>query len=551
MLITAAVLGAYAGTCDAPFIFDDIAAVTQNPSIRQLTAALAPPPDLSVSGRPLVNLTLALNFAWGGTAVAGYHLVNVALHLASSLLLCGLVRRAAVRLGHPIGAEVLAASTALLWALHPLATSSVTYVMQRTELLVSCGAISALYAFVRGSAHPLNSGGARGWLTASVLACAAAMCAKEVAVVIPLLIVLADRTLRAPLSLRATLGQRRGFYAALFSTWVLLGTLLVFTPGRGGSAGLGSGVRWSEYAVSQLSGLATYLKLTIWPSSLIFDRGMELIPFGVTTILGAGLLICLIAVIGWSWHRNPLLAWALTWYLLLLAPSSSVVPIATQTLGEHRVYLASFGLMLLAAVAGLRALGTRRFSLVALAIALPWTLLTVRRNRDYATLESIWADTVLKAPTNARAHFNYGLALEVAGQPARALAAYAACLALENTHAEAHAHAARLLQRTNRHAEAGLHFESALRFKPDFVLHNEAAVSLLILGDAAAAARHFEASLALWAEQPLVHYNLGLALQRLGRYPQALEHLEAAARLAPEDPDAVRAASRLRAFLQR
>jgi hypothetical protein len=151
-------LTAYAGTFGVPFIFDDIAAVTQNPSLHRLVDALTPPPDLSVSGRPLANLSLAANYLAGGTAVAGYHSINLALHVACAWLIFGAVRRAAIFVGASATAVPLAASTALIWALHPLATAAVTYVMQRTELLVSCGALATVYAFVRSDSAPCAAG---------------------------------------------------------------------------------------------------------------------------------------------------------------------------------------------------------------------------------------------------------------------------------------------------------------------------------------------------------------------------------------------------------
>lgn len=551
ILIVGTVLVAYAGTFAVPFLFDDIAAVTQNPSLLRLTDALNPPADLSVSGRPLVNLTLALNHAVAGDAVVGYHVVNVALHLASALLLFGLVRRAAERLGRAGAGEIGAATTALLWALHPIATASVTYVMQRTELLFSTCAVACLYAFVRGSGPDAAPTRARRWLGGSVLASAAAMMAKEVAVVLPLLVLLADRTLHGPMTVRALLRRRPGFYVALGSTWLLLAGLLLFTTGRGASAGLGSGVTAYDYARSQLAGLVTYVQLIVWPTPLVFDRGTALIPIGAATLGGTAMVLGLVTLALASWRRRPVVAATLLWFLLLLAPTSSLVPIATQILGEHRLYLASFGLVLLGTLAGQQVMGPRRLLWAALALAVPLLLLTVRRNRDYATLESIWADTARKAPTNPRAHFNHGLALEAGGKTDEALAAYAACLGLSPAHPEAHAHVARLLQQRGRHAEAGPHFASALKLKSDFALHNAAAVSLLMEGDTAAAIGHFESSLRLNPAQPLVHYNVGLALQRSHRYPEALQHLERAVQLAPGDADAARAATQLREFLHR
>jgi Flp pilus assembly protein TadD len=422
--------------------------------------------------------------------------------------------------------------------------------MQRTELLVSCGALATVYAFVRSVAANQSPARRRGWMAVAVLTCAAAMAAKEVAVVIPLLVLLVDRTLHRESTLIGLLIRRRAFYAALAATWLILGALLALSPGRGASAGVASGMAWTDYALNQVAGIATYLGLSIWPTPLIFDRGDALLPLGAATVAGGGLLLSIVFGSVWAWRRWPLVAAMLLWFLLLLAPSSSVVPIATQILGEHRLYLALLGLVFLATATALRLLGPRRLVLASCALALPLLLLTVRRNRDFATLESIWADTARKAPTNARAHYNLGLALELAGKTDRAVSAHQTCVLLSPQHADAHAHLARLLQRTGHHREAIPHFEAAVRAKPDCALHNEAAVSLLISGDAPAAVGHFAASLQLSDAQPLVHYNLGLALQRSGKYAEALTHFESTIRLSPNDGDAQRAAARLREFLR-
>jgi Flp pilus assembly protein TadD len=543
------VLAAYAGTLGAPFIFDDIPAVLQNPSLHRLGDAWWPPPDLSVSGRPLVNFTLALNFATAGTAVYGYHGLNLALHLVSCWLVFGLLRRAASRLGMRDTANSFAGVVAALWALHPIATGTVTYVMQRSELLVSCGALLAVYASLRALEMEHHAASRVRWRVVAIIATVSAMLAKEVAVVIPILVALMDRLLDGAKSWREILSRRRTYYCALAATWLVLAGLLGFMSGRGASAGAGSGVSSVDYAVSQLAALATYLSLLIWPYPLVFDRGSSLIPFGPATAIGILLLAVLTSVIAVTWRTRPLVATALAWFLLLLAPSSSVVPIATQIVAEHRAYLALLGPITLLMALGLRLLGSKRVVLVGAAGALSLSTLTLARNRDYATLESIWADTARKAPGNARAHFNQGLALEIDGRTEAALTAYSACLHVDPRYLQAHAHIARIQQRAGQHEAARSHFEAALAIKPDADLHNAAAVSLVLLNEPAEAIRHFEASLRIRADQPLVHYNLGLLLQRLRRFDQALLHLETAIQLNPSDQDARDAAARLRAFL--
>ncbi len=548
-LLGSAALVAYGGTLGVPFIFDDIPAVLQNPSLHRLGDAWWPPPDLSVSGRPLVNFTLALNFAAAGPAVLGYHLTNLALHLTSCWLVFGLLRRALPRLGKPEAANAFAGVVAALWSLHPIATGTVTYVMQRSELLVSCGALLAVYAALRALEAPQLSASRARWQIVVIIATVAAMLAKEVAVVIPILVALVERLLDGTPSWRELLRRRRAYYGALAGTWLVLAAVLALMSGRGASAGAGSGVSMVDYAVSQLAALTTYLSLLIWPYPLVFDRGSALIPFGPGTVTGVLLLAALLCTIVLTWRTRPLVATAVGWFLLLLAPSSSLVPIATQIIAEHRTYLALLGPIVLAAALGLRLIGSGRTVLVATAAALSFAMLTLARNRDYATLESIWADTAQKAPGNARAHFNHGLALEIAGRTNAALTAYAACLHVDPRYREAHAHLARIHQQAGHHAVARGHFEAALAIKPDADLHNAAAVSMLLLNEQEEALRHFSASLRIRADQPLVHYNLGLLLQRLRRFEEARLHLEQAIQLNPSDEDARAAAARLRALL--
>ena len=157
--LVAAIFAAYFNSLHVPFVFDDLLAIPENPTIRRLwplTHVLFPPrgEGLSVEGRPVLNFTLALNYAIGGTAVRGYHILNLAIHSLAALILFGLVRRTLYlpRLCDRFGRHALpiASIVAALWSLHPLQTESVTYVIQRAESLVGLFYLLTLYCFVRG-----------------------------------------------------------------------------------------------------------------------------------------------------------------------------------------------------------------------------------------------------------------------------------------------------------------------------------------------------------------------------------------------------------------
>src|SRR5580704_15716191 len=92
-IIVFAALAAYYNSFSGPFIFDDGPAITNNPTIHHLWSALSPPPRGGVLGRPMVNLSLAVNYAVGGLQVWGYHAMNLAIHIIAGLALFGVVHR--------------------------------------------------------------------------------------------------------------------------------------------------------------------------------------------------------------------------------------------------------------------------------------------------------------------------------------------------------------------------------------------------------------------------------------------------------------------------
>ena len=95
-ILAAGTAAIYSRTFSVPLLLDDITPITDNPSIRRLWPlwqVFSPPADCGTGGRPLINLSYALNYAAGGTAVAGYHAVNLAIHVLAALVLFGLVRR--------------------------------------------------------------------------------------------------------------------------------------------------------------------------------------------------------------------------------------------------------------------------------------------------------------------------------------------------------------------------------------------------------------------------------------------------------------------------
>ena len=532
-----------------PLLFDDIPAVERNSTIRQLWPlwpALNPPSDGSgVSGRPLVNLTLAVNYALGGLEVRGYHLTNSLLHALAALTLWGLLRRTLLLRGPVLSPDLEWAAwlCALLWAVHPLLTESVVCVVQRNEILGSLFYLLTLYAFVRGvsatrdagkPAPPASTTPAWRWLALSVLSCLAGMASKEIVATVPLLVLLHDRTFVAG-TFRAAWAKRKKYYAALASTWLLLAWLVWHNHQRGGTVGFGLKVSPWEYLLTQCHALVTYLKLVFWPSPLVLDYGWP-VARGLGEVWWQALLVvALLAATVVALARKPAVGFLGACFFIILAPSSSFVPLVSQTVAEHRMYLPMTAVLVLVVLGG-RALWGPKVLWLALAGVVPLAVITVQRNQVYRSELAIWSDTVAKSPDNARAHGNLGRAYLGLGRWAEAVAACQEELRLAPTYnGDARANLGRALTELGRAAEAVPYFVEGLRLKPDsFDLHNNYGVALAALGRWPEAESQYQAALLLRPDMAELHNNLANTLVKAGRPAEALVHYETALRLAPD-----------------
>ena len=312
VMIGTATLLAYINTFAVPFLFDDGASILQNDTIRSLWRAWWPPNEngLTVSGRPFLNFTLALNYATGGTAVRGYHAVNLLIHALAGCTLFGVVRRTLElpRLVERFGEDAtwLALTATLLWVLHPLQTESVTYIIQRAESLVGLLYLLTLWGFIR-STEP----GAQGkWIWLACGASVLGMATKEVMVTAPVMIACYDRVFLSG-SWREVWKRRGRRHLALAATWVVLAALVLASGNRGGTAGFGTSVSPFAYAITQIGVVADYLRLACWPQPLIFDYG-QFLAKGFAAVLWPAMLVLPLAVasIYGLWRGHPAGGWA-------------------------------------------------------------------------------------------------------------------------------------------------------------------------------------------------------------------------------------------------
>jgi tetratricopeptide (TPR) repeat protein len=507
----------YMNSLHNPFVFDDVGSIIENPNVRRLwppSESLTGPPGSGSNGRPVVAISLSVNYALGGIDVLGFHLFNVGAHVLAAWALFAVVFRTLVgaRIPRRLASRALplAFTIALLWLLHPLHTSALNHVVYRNEVLASLFYLLTLYATIRGA----TADRARLWYAFAVVACFMGMASKEMMATVPVVVFLYDSIFLAA-SWRGAWRERRGLYVGLASSWVLLGAL-VASSDRGASVGFDvEHVTALDYARTQLEVVPHYLRLAFWPNPLVLDYRWRVVRSFSDVVVPAVAVLVLLGAVLWALRRRPMLGFLGAWFFLILAPTSTVIPLTGAVAAEHRMYLplaALLTVVVVGAAAVLPSSGQGRArgpagpaalllaGVLGVAAATALAVLTVRRNHDYRSTEAIWLDVVTKRPRNAHAHDNLGTWYASAG----------------------------------RLDEAKRYFDAALRIDPRHGgAHNNLGSLFVRSGQIDAAMRHFQAALRSEQNLPKVYSNLGSLLTRQGRLDEAAVHIREALRLDP------------------
>jgi tetratricopeptide (TPR) repeat protein len=578
------------------FLFDDFLSIVENPTIRQwyrLDQVLCPPAGnmIPIAGRPIMNLSLAINYAISGTQTWSYHLVNLLLHLANGLLLFDVLRRTFQRpvVRSSLGDHALPLATviAVLWTVHPLHTEAVTYISERAESLVAMFFLLTLYGVLRSEGSPR----ACWWEGMSVVSCLLGMASKELMVTAPVVVLIYDRCFLSG-SLKEAWRRRWRFYVLLASTWILLVGLVLSAGVIFRHSEVGVHPRWL-YALTEPQAILHYLRLAVWPRPLCADYGYP-VSTSWCDILPSLLAVLACGIFGvWALVKRPQWGFLGLWFFGILAPTSSVVP-TLEVIVERRMYLPLAAVLILLVVGtylgGRAAIRqgwlTSRAAAVAgvclvLVVGATWGVLTVERNGVYSSELGMWQDIVAKAPENVHANYRLGfvlfaqqrylegleyceraiqlnrrpnatvipkivrhneamiacqcgMALANMGRRHEAIERYKQAIQAEPEMVWAHYNCGFMLAELGRASEAIAHYQEALRVKPDYLeVHNNWGSLLLSMGRTAEALDHYQKSLRI-ASNPTAHNNLGMILQANGRLDEAADHFRQAVRLRPD-----------------
>ncbi len=546
-ILALAVLAAYANAFTGAFQFDDLGSIVDNPAIRRLDlAGLWAASHLRFIG----YLTFALNYHFSGLDPVPFHAVNILIHLAAACAAYRLSRltllRAAETGASPLdgrAADAAALTAALFFALHPVQTQAVAYIVQRLTSLTALWYLASLAFYVSGRLRISASEAGGLWrLIFAALCGVLALLTKQNAFTLPLMLLFFEFALfpgtreerRRKLLLLA--GGLAVSAVALFALWL----------GSGGiSDEFSSLSRETEllgrrdYLLAQINVVRDYLRLLAWPSG---QRLEYLVPIPgsllhLPTLLSLLLHASLLSIAGICWKRARPISIGIAFFFIALLIESSVIPIK-DLMYEHRLYLPAFGIFLAAATALWWLAGRCRIPLRATAasvllLAALLGFLTHQRNRAWQTPLALWSDAAAKEPASWRVHYNLGKAFEEAKDLKAALREFEASARIEGTaSAWNNIGNARLLHGDTEGAIEA--YQRAIALKPaDGEAHSNLGVAYERRREPARAAAEYRKSLALDASLSTPYLRLSALLAAEGRYAEAEELLRSGLQRVP------------------
>lgn len=551
-LVAAVATAVYANSLGGGLLYDDANAIRNNPFVRNgdVAGILAEPSWWGSSRgplwRPLTTLTFALDHALWGLAPLGYHVGNVALHAAVSVLV--LVVFATVT-----AAPWTALGAALLFAAHPVHTEAVANVVGRAELFAAAGFFVAWWCWLRADRPGAASGASRAWLGATLAAYFLAMCGKENAVTLPLALAVADLVARRPDEpALARLRSHAPRYVGLVGVAVLFvalraGVLGGITPSPdlldNPLATLPPGSR----LLTAVAVIGLYALRLVFPLWLSADYSYDQIQ-AVTSPLDPGFLGGLVVLCGgpalawWAWRRVPALALGLGILGATFVVVANLFFLIGTIMGERLIYLPSAGfcLALAAGVAHAARVDQRAgrvptafVAAIGLVVAL-YGARTVARNAVWHDPLVFFSTMVVDAPRSARSHRELGTVLGDVGRFADARRSFERSLAIKPEDATTLYNLGNVLSREGRYDDAVAVYERALAKSPDFV---EALENLgnaeSMRGNQPAALAAFQRALALTPDSPILRMNVANTHFRAGAIAEARAEYERALALAP------------------
>lgn len=542
-ILSALIAAAYANTINSPFIMDDDHTIVQNPFIKIDDLSVESlKHSLKYSGnRWLPTITFALNYYIGGLDVSGYHFFNIFIHIAASAVLFFLAKTTLSLVGNKALNDnrlLVAFFAAALWALHPVQTNAVTYIVQRMTSMAGLFYMLCMLLYIYGRQCEGRTIIRKILLYLGSMLCAlCAISSKQTAAMLPIMILAYEVYFFKP----AWLYDRRKMGMISLVALAVALTIGWFMGGGAMLVNLQENYKeWdftlSERLMTESRVIFLYLSLLVLPlpSRLRFDydyeisKGLLVPPQTLFSIIGIGVLIYLIFVL---FKRHRLASFGLLWFLGNLVIESTIIPL--DIIFEHRLYLPSVFLILgfvamLAEKCNEKRLPALRTALIAVVCTL--AVFTWQRNSAWSSSLSLWTDVVAKSPRSTKGYINLSIEKRKSGEIAEAENLLLQALEVEPDNGVAMFNLAQVYDQQGRYGDAIKVLQEALTTDNVniTVTHSLLADIYLASGDYPNAIKESDVTLSRNSQFAQNHVTKGIAYEKLGDSRKALLEYESA-----------------------
>lgn len=549
LAILAAGVIVYANSFDCSFHFDDRNIL--NSSIAKSSTTIHDWIRLFPT-RPLGMLTFAANYNIHQLDVRGYHLVNLTIHLINALLvwwLTWITLSGPVMKEAPISRNKSAVSflTGLLFVTHPLATQSVTYIVQRFSSLTTLFYLLALILFIKGRLQE-NKKTALLLFAASIFSGVCGILTKEIVFTLPLAIVLYDYCFIRTSSWKPGLKDKSIMVSfillAVFTLFLLkyysLNVFNTIQPDQG----YAHSISMKEYFLTQFRVILTYIRLFFLPFNQNLDYDYPL----STSILEMGTFLSFMALSGivlagvLLFKKYRLIAFGIFWFFLTISVESSIIPVSQNVIFEHRTYLPAFGFFIAFTGSFFYFFSPKHLKIaviILLAIAAVNAGLTYQRNKIWKNEYTLWNDCLKKSPDKARVNNERGAALAERGFYEQALEDFDKAIRLNTNFDKAYYNRGTIYGKLGQYEKTIEDCSAAIRLKPDYAeAYNNRGNAYAGLGQYRLAIENYSEVLRLMPDYFPAYVNRGDVYARIFQYQKAMEDYNQAINMNPGYPRA-------------
>jgi tetratricopeptide (TPR) repeat protein len=562
LIITAIGFIAYSNTFDAPFHFDSLESIRDNELIRDLGNLK----DIfqKYKTRPIGYASFAVNYALGGLNLFGLHFVNILIHIINAFLvfiLTGLILKTPKANLPPAQAKWVALFAALVFAVHPIQTQAVTYIVQRLTALAALFYLLSLigylkYCLMAMQEEPDRKRRQYQWLAFSLIAALFGMFTKEITFTIPFAVILLDIAL-----FRSSLREVKASFKRLLPFLCLIPVIpCLYLSGSFVQStdqvipGSHTLISHKEYIYTQFNVIRTYIRLLFVPVNQNLDYNYPLYQyfFNMPTVLSFLLILALITLGAFLFKRGERVSgFCILFFFLALSVESSLIPIE-DVIFEHRLYLPMAGFSMVVSYAFFR-YGPRLFKasgedpypvpfkVVLGGLILVLAVLTYNRNQVWKSDLALWQDIVNKSPGNYRAHNNLGNAYKRDNRIDLAVIEYRKALNTFPEYTNALNNLANAYEKKGIMDSALIYYEKALKLtsgsarhadKHRIVLTNMAGI-YSNLGMADSAISYNQAVVKIAPDDYTAHYNLAINYERKRLFNEAIRQYQKCLRINP------------------